>query len=351
MSLADSFQYLWSQFKQTSFNTQLMKNTLLRIRATWHPNMYHGWGRKKSYFEGWYFKIVDPNSEQVFAIIPGISKDQDGRQHAFIQVLDGKQCKASYHYFEATDFQPARSGFHLKLGNNSFSANELVLDLPELKGRLSLKNTHPWPKMLGAPGIMGWYSFVPFMECYHGVVSLHHTLAGQMEVFGKKTDFTHGIGYIEKDWGTSFPRSWIWTQTNHFEEAEKTCLMASVAHIPWLGSYFIGYIVGFLWNGTLHRFATYTGAKMKAALTEKEVCLAFKDNRYQLEITGQQAPGAKLVSPITGEMTGKVNESMQAVLQVRFFEKGQLVFEGTGKNAGLEIAGDVTELLTNDWRR
>ena len=328
-----------------------MKKALLRLRATWHPNMYQGWGIEKSYFEGWYFKIVDASEDFVFAVIPGISKDVNGKQHAFIQVLDGKRCKASYHYFDANDFIPSEKEFQLQLGNNSFSSSTLQLDLPELKGSFIFKNPHPWPKMLGAPGIMGWYSFVPFMECYHGVVSLHHLLSGEMEVYGEKVDFTNGIGYIEKDWGTSFPRSWIWTQSNHFGNDEKISLMASVAHIPWLGSYFIGYIVGFLWNGKLHRFATYTGAKMKATLTEKEVHLSFKDNRYRLEIIGQQAPGAKLVSPIIGEMTGKVNESMQGVLQVCFFEKEKLVFKGIGKNAGLEIAGEAEELLTKNWRR
>ena len=328
-----------------------MKNYLLRFRATWQPDMYHGWGQEKSYFEGWYFKIVDPKEQHVFAVIPGISKDAQGKHHAFIQVLDGKQCKATYHYFDAHDFKPNEKNFQIQLGDNSFSVNKLTLNLPELKGSLSIQKPSPWPKMLGAPGIMGWYSFMPFMECYHGVVSLHHTLKGSMEVYGKRTDFTNGIGYIEKDWGTSFPRSWIWMQSNHFGEDEKICLMASVAHIPWLGSYFIGYIVGFLWEGKLYRFATYTGAKMKAGLNEKEVHLSFKDKRYRLEIIGQQAPGAKLVSPITGQMTGKVNESMQGVLHVRFFAKEKLVFEGSGRNAGLEIAGEVLELLTDDWRR
>ncbi|MEO1258759.1 MAG: tocopherol cyclase family protein [Bacteroidota bacterium] len=328
-----------------------MKNKILRWRATWHPNMYHGWGIEKSYFEGWYFKIVDPAEQQVFAIIPGISKEANGKKHAFIQVLDGKKCIASYHHFKAEAFIPDENKFHLKLGENSFSAEELILDLPELKGRLKIEKTHPWPKMLGAPGIMGWYSFVPFMECYHGVVSLYHYLQGQLEVYGRKTDFSNGIGYIEKDWGTSFPRSWIWMQSNHFAADDKICLMASVAHIPWLGSFFIGYIVGFLWKGKLYRFATYTGAKMRASLNEDDVRLSFKDRKNRLEIIGQQAPGAKLVSPITGEMTGKVNESMQGILQVRFFENEKLIFEGTGKNAGLEIAGAVEELLTEEWRR
>ncbi len=327
-----------------------MKNLLLRWRATWNPDMYHGWGKEKSYFEGWYFKIVDPTEQHVFAIIPGISKGKDGGQHAFIQVLDGKACKASYHEFPADSFQPSDRQFALKLGNNFFSAERIELDLPELQGSLNLENRTPWPKMLGAPGIMGWYSFLPFMECYHGVVSLNHRLSGSLQVHGETTNFSGGKGYLEKDWGTSFPRSWIWMQSNHFDYPEPVCLMASVAHIPFLGGYFIGYIVGFLLGGKLHRFATYTGAQMKASLGET-VQLSFKDKRFRLEIEGFQAPGAKLVSPISGNMTGKVNESMQGRLHVRFFEHEKLIFEGTGRNAGLEIAGEVEELMTKDWRR
>ncbi len=328
-----------------------MKNNLLRWRSTWNPDMYHGWGCERSYFEGWYFKLVDAAEEQVFAVIPGISMGQNGDSHAFIQVLDGKHCKASYHPFEAQYFVPSETDFHLQIGANSFSGNHIQLDLPELQGRIDFQSPTPWPKMLGAPGIMGWYSFVPFMQCFHGAVSLHHRLSGQLQVHGQPVDFGGGIGYIEKDWGTSFPRSYIWMQANHFSQAEKTCVFASVAHIPWLRSYFIGYIVGFQWGDTLYRFATYTGATMKAALGEQEVRLSFRDNRYRLEITALQAPGAVLISPLTGEMKGKVNESMQGTMHVRFYDRKELVFDSTGRHAGIEVAGEVGELLTEEWRR
>ena len=47
---------------------------------------------------------------------------------------------------------------------------------------------------------------------------------------GKTIDFTNGIGYIEKDWGKSFPNSWIWMQTNHFKY-HNASLMASLSSI------------------------------------------------------------------------------------------------------------------------
>ena len=329
-----------------------MSNLLKRWKATWNPDMYHGWGKRKNYFEGWYFKIVDPSEQYVFAIIPGISMELNGQRHAFIQVLDGKQCKAGYHEFDQKDFQPSDQKFELNLAGNVFSADKLTLQLPDLKGQLKINSIYPWPKMLGAPGIMGWYSFVPFMECYHGVVSMNHSLEGQLEVNGKIVDFTNGKGYIEKDWGVSFPSSWIWMQSNHFDAPHAVSVMASVARIPWLGSYFIGYIVGILIDQKLYRFATYTGAMMKADLNENSVQLAFKDRKTRLEIIAHKGAGSDLISPVSGHMTGKINESMQGNLEVKLFETDRLIFEGTGRNAGLEVAAMAKkELLTSKWRR
>ncbi|MCI5080925.1 MAG: tocopherol cyclase family protein [Saprospiraceae bacterium] len=328
-----------------------MNNWQNRWKALWNPDMYHGWGKTNNYFEGWYIKIVDPTEQFVFAIIPGISKGKDGDEHAFIQVLDGVQGKASYHRFEAADFQPSADTFAVRLGNNFFLAENIELDLPELKGHLRFQNLYRWPKMLGAPGIMGWYSFMPFMECYHGVVSVHHQIEGQLKVNGQLQTFDGGLGYMEKDWGRSFPSSWIWLQTNHFQTAQRVSCMASVARIPWLGNHFIGCIVGFLLGDKLYRFATYTGAKMKAELFDDRVELGFKDAKNTLEIRAFKAPGGSLLSPLSGNMTGKVNESMQARVEVRLFAGEQLLFEGTGRNAGLEVAGPVEELLTNRWRR
>ena len=328
-----------------------MQHLLQRWRSIWNPNMYHGWGKRKRYFEGWYFKLVDPAETHVLAVIPGISIGAEGQRHAFIQLLDGKQCQTRYLRFPAIDFRPSGRRFELHLGDNYFAADRLRLALPEVSGTLHFQRPFPWPKMLGAPGIMGWYSFVPFMECYHGVVSMHHELEGDLHIGGRTVAFTGGRGYAEKDWGRSFPSSWIWMQSNHFEGETAVSLMTSVARIPWLNGHFIGYIVGLLLDGRLFRFATYTGARMKAAIEHDEVRLQFRDRRYRLAITARPGAGGDLLSPLSGEMTGKVNESMQGTIRVELFEGDALRFAGTGRNAGLEVAGPAEELLTADWRR
>lgn len=37
-----------------------------------NPDMYHGWHKKSNFFEGWYFKLVDASTQQVFVFIPGM---------------------------------------------------------------------------------------------------------------------------------------------------------------------------------------------------------------------------------------------------------------------------------------
>ncbi len=317
-----------------------------RWKAIWNPDMYHGWGKTQKYFEGWYCKLVDSAENHALAVILGISFAEDGQEsHAFIQIMDGKKNTATYHQFDLKDFVPSDQKFEVWLGNNFFSANKIILDLEELKGTVELVDITPWPKMLKAPGIMGWYSFVPFMECYHGVVSLDHTLKGNLIHNGNTIDFNEGIGYMEKDWGVSFPSSYIWMQSNHFN-TKNTSLMLSVANIPWLGSSFIGFIAGLWYKEKLYKFATYTGAKQQGTKIEGDQCtIVLGTRKLKLTVTAHKGASTELIHPIQGQMKGKINESLTAKLDVLLEENGALIFKETGRNAGLEIAGKVEELM------
>ena len=62
-----------------------------KLHALWHPECYHGWGKTKRFFEGWYYKLVSEDQTHALAVIPGIAMDEMGNKQAFIQVLDGKK--------------------------------------------------------------------------------------------------------------------------------------------------------------------------------------------------------------------------------------------------------------------
>jgi tocopherol cyclase len=316
--------------------------------------MYHGHGLTHDFFEGWYFKFADAAERQVWAVIPGVflaaAQQPEQESHAFVQTLNGQTAETHYYRFPLSAFSAAPDTFDVRIGPNQFTATHLALDLAEagqsLRGELRFENPVPWPVTLTSPGIMGWYALAPFMECYHGVVSLDHPVSGQLALNGESRDFGGGRGYIEKDWGQAFPRSWIWMQTNHFAQPG-TSFTASVAHIPWLGAAFRGFLAGLWHAGRLYRFATYTGAAItRLSLTDTRVEWQIHDHRYNLDIEAKRGEGGLLHAPLRTAMLQRVLESLTAEVSVRLSERrtGREIFAGTGRHAGLEVGGEAQAL-------
>jgi len=307
----------------------------------------------KKYFEGWYFKLVDSSRQNVISVIPGVSFDEKASDvHAFIQVIDGISGNSRYVRYNIRDFTYSKKDFEIYIGNNYFTRSKITLDIADettaIRGTLNFQDLKPWPVTPLSPGAMGWYAFVPFMECYHGVLSFDHTIEGQLEINSKPVDFTGGRGYIEKDWGKSFPRYHIWLQTNHFE-TEGTSLMVSIANIPWFGSYFDGFIVGLYHNNRLYKFATYTGALLTALDYKTDrLNIRIKSKTHSLDINVTAKQGTELRSPVLGNMTGRISESLNSHIAVELYEicrnSEKLIYSGNSSLTGLEIAGDKAEI-------
>lgn len=318
-----------------------------KFQALFYPEQYHGWGKNKTYFEGWYYKIINASGDKAFAFIPGIAMGEKGNKQAFIQVLDGINLTAEYHTFGAEEFDAVSGRFEINIARNNFTTNAIELDLQKVKGKLIFRNQVPWPNEWYSPGIMGPFTFVPFMECYHGILSMDHAIEGQLSIHDEVIDFTNGRGYIEKDWGHSFPSAYIWMQSNHFGQPGIS-VKASVAKIPWLGSSFVGFIAGVWVNNQLIQFTTYNSTKLRKSWVDNEkVEMVMENKKYRLEILAHRHETTELASPILGFMEGRINESMTSRIDVELFDKRnkRVLFQGTGRNTGLEVAGNVHEIL------
>ncbi len=312
------------------------------LRKLFHPEIFQGKDKKKHYFEGWYYKLIDQSMEHAIAIIPGISIGKGMEDsHAFIQVMyNGRQ--VSYFRFDRKAFRFHTGQFAIRIGQNYFSQNCLSLNLKDdqlkLSGSLKFQDILCLPKSIYLPGIMGPFTYIPFMECYHGIINIQHHIIGSLKLGEKQIDFTGGKGYIEKDWGRSFPKSWIWLQSNHFGNQDAT-IMFSAARIPWLGSSFPGFISFLRLGDRLYLFATYTGAKL-IRLEDKEGSLTavIVDRSYRLVLSITQNLGGELKAPNSGLMERTIMESIYSEVHIRFTRRsGKLLFEGKGTNAGLEI--------------
>lgn len=323
------------------------------IKKMKNPEIFQGNRKRKNYFEGWYFKMVSADDSSIISVIPGISLSKNGEeQHAFIQVIDGRTANTFFYTFPIEEFSFSKKIFAVQIGDNYFSEDSIIMDIQNdttsiygkvyMSDQVKLSKNNKNKKEIG---IMGWYRFVPFMQCYHGVVSLNHNLNGTLIKDNKTYNFNNGVGYIEKDWGKSMPSSWIWMQSNNFS-SDKTSFMLSVANVPWMGRSFPGFVGLFLNDSIVQRFGTYTHAKIQIDTSDSGILeIIVSDKRYTYNLEACNNKSGMLKAPVKGSMDRRIAESIDAMLKLTVLDKkGDVIFQDSTSVVGLEIVGNIKEL-------
>lgn len=283
-------------------------------------------GRKHphGYFEGWYLKIT--NGKEVLSFIPSYHTEKDGRRYAMLQIIGTD--KPLKFVFGSENFRACEDEFRVLLSDCRFSYDGISLNLEyeghSVKGDVAFDGLTP-PKK----DIMGFFAGFPFMECKHGVLSMRHSAKGKITIDGKVYDFTDGHGYIEKDFGTSFPSSYLWTQGCDGENS----VMLSVARIPYLGLKFTGCIAFVYLNGREYRLATYNGAKV---LRNDAECAVIKKGNLRLEVYPLKEHAHPLAAPDIGAMSRTVYESAAAEVRYVLAERSGILLDMTVPSAGYE---------------
>lgn len=317
-----------------------------------NPALYHGKGRKAPFFEGWYYKLVTADEKHRYAFIPGVFINQDAQKtHSFVQVLNGAEATSTYHRFKR--FEAADDHYRVEVGDgNSFWLDGFKVNIADeqasIQGEIHLKGMKPWPVTPFSLGYMGWLGWIPQQQCYHGVLSMDHELAGTLTINGETIDFTGGRGYMEKDWGKSFPKGYIWMQSNHFD-TPGVSLTGSIATVPALGSNATGFGYGLLYDGELYKLATYNRSAVDyLTVTDTTVELAVFNSKHELRITASRADGGLLKGPQLDDMSQRVVESMSATVEVRLSRLDTMrrypIFHGAGRNMALEVVGDLSRI-------
>ena len=319
-----------------------------------HPEAFQGNLRKNYYYEGWYNKIVNKNQEFIFAFIPTIAINKRAKNsHAFIQILDGITGNTNYVKYELTQFENlAQDNFNIRIGNNFFSTEGFKLDIDQypvkINGSIEYFKPVLWPKTFFQPGIMGPLTYLPFLETYHGIVSMNHDLRGSIDFNDKIINFNDGKGYIEKDWGTSFPRAYLWAQTNHFSNP-KLSFILSIAKIPLVNFEITGFLCVIWHRGIFYKFTTYTNAKIRLfEIKPDTIKINIEDRKLSLYIVinKKNIRFSKLKAPHSGIMSSNIVETMNSKIRIKLYDKRnkKVILDDTGLNAGLDLSN--IELLT-----
>jgi tocopherol cyclase len=314
-----------------------------------NPDLYHGFKKKKNFFEGWYFKITDKTGQYTFAFIPGIIKGfNELDNHAFIQVLDGIKKESHYLKYGVSSFKANKNEFDVSVDTNSFSLKELKLnhygeDI-QLLGNLKFVDIIKWPDTFINPGSMGFYNYLKFMECYSQVCCLDGKIIGKLLINNEEIDFTGGNIYIEKNWGKNFPISYIWVQSNHFKQSD-IALTCSIGRVPLPLYSFSGFLTAFRYDGHIYKFTSVNRSKLEKEVYSDKIILSFvnKNIKLKIEFNIKEDEMLSIKGPNRGAMSLPVQESITSQVKVELIDlhKERLIFSGIGEASGVEIMGDL----------
>ncbi len=277
----------------------------------------------KEYFGGWYFKCR--SEEGTVAVISAMHRT-NGISTASIQVItDDGTWNIPY---PITDYSSGKGNFPVTIGNNSFSSEGMILDISSedftAKGEVKFG---PFTPIKG--DIMGPFRFVPFMECRHSVISMRHTVDGELCINGKTYIFKNGKGYIEGDRGTSFPERYVWTHAFTPDGS----LMLSVATIPIGPICFTGIISSVVKDGREYRIATYRGARK---VSSGNGTVTVKQGKLSLTASLIKKNAYPLKAPASGAMVRTIRESASCIASYVMKNGDDTVMDFTTDDASFE---------------
>ncbi len=274
-------------------------------------------------FCGWYFRCQ--SNTDTIALIPAMHTTH-GKSSGSLQIISDTGNHLVPFSWEDVRVSPKYP--RAVLGKNVFREDGIRLDLNtrELtaKGELRFGPTTPIRY-----NIMGPFRYVPCMECRHNVVSMRHTVSGNLMINGNDYCFQNDTGYIEGDCGRSFPRHYVWTQC-FFEEGS---LILSVAEIP-LGPICFTGIIGIIhFRGKEYRLATYLGAKADK-ICDGEIVI--RQGTLSLTAKLLEKSAYSLKAPESGAMTRNIRENVSCRAGYHFSIGKRTILDFETTNAAFE---------------
>lgn len=293
---------------------------------------------KKDAFEGWFVKVDDRENGLMFSVIWGYATNIQGR-HAFLQFQNTLKNETTYVRYPLEALTWTADPFVLTIGRNTLSQKGMVLDFetPDLsvRGRFAFGVFAPLRRIsFLKPNIMGWLSYFP-NECNHAILSMHHTVTGTLAMGNAAWTLQDADGYLEKDWGTGFPKTYVWCQVNDWAES---ALVFSYATVPLLGRHAKGFFLVLHHQGEEIRLSSIEGSRMKAfTVSEDAFTAVVEKGSLRVTLHARQAHPVALASPNQGAMEARIKESLDGTVVLSVEKKGKTVLELTSSRASIDV--------------
>lgn len=294
--------------------------------------------KRKDAFEGWFVKVDDQASGLMFSVIWGYATQTEGR-HAFLQFQDTRKNETTYVRYPMEELAWTADPFVLTIGKNTLSEAGMVLDFEReglsVKGRFSFGAFAPIRRTaILKPNIMGWLSYFP-NECNHAIISMHHSVSGTLSLGDATWTLRGADGYMEKDWGTGFPKAYVWCQANDWEGS---ALVFSYATVPVLGRHAKGFFLVLHHEGKEIRMSSIEGSRMKAfTVSEDAFSAVVEKGSLRVTLHARQAHPVALASPDQGAMKARIKESLDGTVALTVEKKGKRIVALSSSRASIDV--------------
>jgi hypothetical protein len=204
------------------------------------PNSIRGNFERNKYFEGWFQKVYSKAHNASFILIYGYATHNSDDHFGFLQVLIPNQ-KPEIVYFPKNEVSCDIEQHIFRLGQNLLTTEYIQINTQQFSIDLKLKNMHPLRTFKNS---MGYNYFIPNLPCYHSVLNTAQNVSGEIQHNGVCYTLNNAMGYLEKNWGTTFPESYFWVHAVDPSHPQIS-LLFSKAKIVWLGKTYVKH-VGYL---------------------------------------------------------------------------------------------------------
>lgn len=307
------------------------------------------------WYEWWYYKVIDPKTNQAFYFTYGLVNPWDKSQSnpaskAFVSAGSFDQKLIVEEKFSPQQFATTKdeSSFLFQIGNrNQMSNQHLVGDIVDKDGhrvQWDITTEKEWRY-----NAMGWTLFFPEMSnIYWYPAQANMKMSGWIKFDGRLISLEQAPAYQDRNWGRSFPKWWAWIVSNKFKNSPGTVLASGGGTPKVLNAATIqGYTIGLLHEGKEHTFRMPDGDKINLNVSfGRWEITAYNIKRLEKIVIHADAPKEKfMVLPFTtpqGQVF-KDYEALQGHLTVQLYKKKwplgeyHLVADLESDEAGIEF--------------
>ena len=159
---------------------------------------------------------------------------------------------------------------------------------------------------------------------------MYHTLKGNLLIDGKEASFDNGIGYIEGDSGTNFPKRYVW-YNSVTKDVTATFALASIPLFGFI--HFTGILCFVKTKEKEYYLCTYNGAKLRK-ITEGEIIIS--KGKYSLVLNMNTNDGHLLKAPIKGNMERYIKENLNTLTTFKLMKKDEILIRVEDPLSSLE---------------